>query len=249
MSGKIIYTGDYEKMADKVVGVLGGMGPEATVSFLARVVALTPARKDQDHLRIIVDNNPKIPDRTEAILSGDRSILPVLLETARNLEKTGVDFIVIPCNTAHYFYEELATEISVPILHMINEVTDAVSNSIPGCRKLGLIATSGTVASNLYQKQFEESGTEVIVPDTQSQAKVMEAILDIKGGQEKEKARKQIIEAANLLIEREVEALVLGCTDIPLVVNENDFPIPLFDSTEVLARATVRFAMPDTNSS
>jgi len=236
-------------MVEKVVGVLGGMGPEATARFLARVIALTPARKDQDHLRIIVDNNPKIPDRTEAILSGDRSILPVLLETAKNLEKNNVDFIVIPCNTAHYFYEDLVAEISVPILHMISEVTQAVSYSIPGCRKLGLIATSGTVASNLYQKQFEESGVVVIVPDTQSQAKVMDAILDIKENQEKDWARRQIIEAANLLMEREVQALLLGCTDITLVVNENDFPVPLFDSTEVLAKATVRFARSDTNSS
>jgi len=234
-------------MNEKVVGVLGGMGPEATVDFLAKVIARTPARKDQDHLRIIIDNNPKIPDRTEAIFSEDRSILPVLLETARNLEKAKVDFIVIPCNTVHYFYEDLTKEISVPILHMISEVAQAISDSIPGCRKLGLLATTGTVASKLYQKQFQNSGIDVIVPDTQSQAKVMDAILAIKAGQRKGKTRKRIIEAANLLIEREAQALVLGCTDIPLVIKEGDLPVPIFDSNEVLAEATVRFAQSDTN--
>lgn len=235
-------------MNEKVVGVLGGMGPEATADFLAKVIARTPARKDQDHLRIIIDNNPKIPDRTEAILTGGKSLFPVLLETARNLEGAKADFIVIPCNTAHYFYEDLAAEIAIPILHMISEVAEAINTSLPGCKKLGLLATTGTVTSNLYQKQFQKSGVDVIVPDTQSQAKVMDAILDIKGGQEKDRARRQIIEAANLLIEREAQAIVLGCTDIPLVVKESDFSVPVFDSNEVLAKATVRFAISDTNS-
>ena len=236
-------------MPEKVVGILGGMGPEATADFFAKVIAITPARKDQDHLRIIIDNNPKIPDRTAAILTEDRSLFPVLLETARNLVKARADFIVMPCNTAHYFYEDLATEIAIPILHMINEVAHTVSTSLPGCERLGLIATTGTVASNSYQKQFQESGVEVIVPDTQSQAKVMDAILNIKAGQARARARREVIKAANLLIEREVQALVLGCTDVPLVVKTNDFPVPLFDSTEVLAEATVRFAMTGTTGS
>ena len=106
-------------MPEKVVGVLGGMGPEATLDFLAKVVALTPAQRDQDHLRIIIDNNPKIHDRTETNLSNVELLLPVLVETARNLERAGVDFIVIPCNTVHYFYDSLVKEVSVPILHII----------------------------------------------------------------------------------------------------------------------------------
>jgi len=218
------------------------MGPEATVRFLERVVALTPAQKDQDHLRIIVDNNPKIPDRTEAILNEGKSLFPVLLETAKNLEKANADFIAIPCNTAHYFYEDLVSEISIPVLHMIREVAKAVNISLPEGKKIGLIATTGTVTSNLYQKQFQESGIQIIVPDTQSQVRVMEAILDIKAGKAKSSIRRKIIEAANLLIEHKTQALILGCTDIPLVVNESDFTVPVFDSTEILAEATVNFA-------
>ena len=229
-------------MPEKVVGILGGMGPEATVNFLARVIALTPARRDQDHLRIIIDNNPKIPDRTEAILTKTKSLFPILLETAKNLEKANADFIVIPCNTVHYFYEDLVTEISVPILHMISEVAHAVGASLPGCKRLGLIATTGTVASNLYQKQFRKLGVELIVPDTQGQAKVMEAILRIKGGSSKASARKAILKEANQLLERKAEALILGCTDIPLVIKVNAFPVPVFDSNRVLAEATVKFA-------
>jgi aspartate racemase len=229
-------------MTEKVVGVLGGMGPEATVDFLAKVVALTPARRDQEHLRIIIDNNPKIPDRTEAILNQDESLLPVLLETAGNLEKAGVDFIAIPCNTVHYFYEDLIKEISVPVLHMIREVVVAVKTALPGCKRVVLLATTGTVTSNLYQGEFDKEGIEVIVPGRQLQTKVMDAILGIKASIGKEKARKELIEVANLLIQRKPEALILGCTDIPLAIGAEDFSIPVFDSNMVLAEATVRFA-------
>lgn len=236
-------------MPEKVAGILGGMGPEATIDFFARVVALTPARTDQDHLRIIIDNNPKIPDRTEAILTKDKSLFPILAKTARNLERAGVDFIVIPCNTVHYFYEDLRREISIPILHMIREVAYAVRASLPGCKRLGLLATTGTVVSNLYQEEFRTTGSEVIVPDPQHQAEVMNAILNIKGGYSKNKASKKLIETANILIERGAGALILGCTEVSLVIKARDFTIPVFDSTEILAEATVKFARSETTGS
>jgi len=236
-------------MSEKVVGILGGMGPEATVDFFAKVIALTPAKRDQDHLRIIINNNPKILDRTEAILTKDESLFPILVKTAKNLERAGVDFIVIPCNTVHYFYEDLVREVSIPILHMIREVVYAVKASLPRCKRLGLIATTGTIISNLYQKEFLKVGGEVIVPDPQCQAKVMDAILRIKASHEKDRARKELIKAANLLIERKVQALILGCTEVTLVIKTRDFPVPVFDSTKILAEATVKFARSETISS
>jgi len=229
-------------MAEKVVGILGGMGPEATADFFEKVIALTPAKRDQDHLRIIINNNPKIPDRTEAILAKDEALFPILVETAKSLERAGVDFIVIPCNTVHYFYEDLVREVSIPILHMIREVAYAVKASLPGCKRLGLIATTGTITSNLYQKEFLKVGAKVIVPDPQCQAKVMDAILRIKAGQEKDRAREELVKAATLLIERKVHALILGCTEVSLVFKTGDFPVPVFDSSQVLAESTVRFA-------
>jgi len=229
-------------MAEKIVGVLGGMGPEATVDFFARVITLTAAKRDQDHLRIIIDNNPKIPDRTEAILTKDKTLVPILVETAKNLEKTGVDFIAIPCNTVHYFYDDLIKEVTVPVLHMIREVTNAIKTSLPNCKRVGLLATTGTVTSRLYQKECQKAGIEVLVPDFQGQAKIMEAILKIKGASSKASARKAILKEANRLLERRAEALIVGCTDIPLVIKVNDFPIPVFDSNQVLAETTVKFA-------
>jgi aspartate racemase len=228
-------------MSEKIVGILGGMGPEATADFFTKVIALSPAGSDQDHLRIIIDNNPKIPDRTKAILNVGESPLSELIKTAKNLEKAGVDFIVIPCNTAHYFYEDLIKEVTVPLLHMIREVADAIKTSLPECKKVGLLATTGTVTSNLYQRDIQQKGIEVITPDVQGQAKVMDAITKIKAGQ-KDIARKLLVEIGKLLIKNKAEAIILGCTDIPVVIKTTDFTVPVFDSNMVLAEATTRFA-------
>ena len=236
-------------MPEKIVGVLGGMGPEATVDFFAKVITLTAAKRDQSHLRIIIDNNPKIPDRTEAILTKDDTLVPVLVETAKNLEKAGVDFITIPCNTVHYFYDDLIKEVSVPVLHMIREVTNAIKTSQSNYKRVGLLATTGTVTRDLYQKECQKVGIEVLVPNPQGQAEVMEAILRIKGNSSKASARKAILKEANQLLERKAEALILGCTDIPLVIKVNDFAVPVFDSNLVLAEATVKFARSETISS
>ena len=232
-------------MPEKVVGVLGGMGPEATVDFFAKVIALTPAKKDQEHLRIIIDNNPKIPDRTETIMNQDKTLVPVLVATGRNLERAGADFIAIPCNTVHYFYEELVKKVSIPVLHMIREVTNAIKVSLPECKKVGLLATTGTVTANLYQKECQKAGIEVLVPDASGQDRVMAAVLKIKGGYSKASARSVMIKEANRLLEHKAEAIILGCTDIPLVIKKNDFSVPVFDSNWVLAEATVKFAEPD----
>ena len=229
-------------MPEKVVGVLGGMGPEATAHFFARVIDLTPAEKDQEHLRIIIDNNPKIPDRTEAILTRDRSLPITLIETAKNLERAGADFIAIPCNTAHYFYDDLARAVYIPILHMIREVVNAAITSLPECKKVGLIATTGTIISGLYQKEFQKTDIKIMTPDSQSQARVMDAILRIKAKRSKSRARKEITKAASQLIESGAQALIVGCTDVPLVIRTSDFSVPVFDSTAILAEATVKFA-------
>ena len=231
---------------ERTVGVLGGMGPEATVDFFAKVVSLTRASKDQEHLRIIIDNNPKIPDRTESILAGSNAPAPLLVETARNLERAGADFIAIPCNTAHYLYEEIVKGVSIPVLHMIREVAQAIKATLPNCSKVGLLATTGTVLTSLYQNECGKYGIEVLIPDDDRQKKVMDAILKIKGGS-KAAARAMIEEEANKLLESGSEALILGCTDIPLVITPDDFKVPIYDSTLVLAEATVKFAKADPN--
>lgn len=230
-------------MSEKVLGVLGGMGPEATVDFFKKVVALTTANIDQEHLRIIIDNNPKIPDRTKAILTKSQTLVPVLIATARNLEKLGVDFIAIPCNTVHYFYDDLIKEITVPVLHMIREVAKAVKSTNSKYEKVGLLATTGTVTANLYQREFQKVRIEVIVPTPKVQTDVMDAIQEIKAGHDKNLAKKVLIKVARQLLEQKAQALILGCTDIPLVIRQQDFTVPVFDSNQILAEAAVKFAL------
>lgn len=230
-------------MSEKVLGVLGGMGPEATVDFFKKVVALTTANIDQEHLRIIIDNNPKIPDRTKAILTKSQTLVPVLIATARNLEKLGVDFIAIPCNTVHYFYDDLVKEITVPVLHMIREVAKAVKSTNSKYEKVGLLATTGTVTANLYQREFQKVGIEVIIPTPKVQTDVMDAIQEIKAGHDKNLAKKVLIKVARQLLEQKAQALILGCTDIPLVIRQQDFTVPVFDSNQILAEAAVKFAL------
>lgn len=144
-------------MGEKVIGVLGGMGPEATADLFRKIIRATPAEKDQDHIRVIIDSNPKIPDRTAAIIGGGPSPLPEMTETAKNLEKAGADLIIIPCNTAHYYYEKLKKSIRIPILNMVELTAQAIKGGFPHVKKVGIIGTTGTVRAGIYNRALEKS--------------------------------------------------------------------------------------------
>jgi aspartate racemase len=149
-------------MKDKIIGILGGMGPEATIDLFARIVKHTHAKKDDDHLRIIIDNNPKMPSRQDAILKGGESPVPAMRETARNLERAGADFIIIGANTPHYFYDEIRNAVRIPFLHIIEEAAKETVKAVPGVRKVGVLATSAAMKTGLYQKCFKKYGIEVL---------------------------------------------------------------------------------------
>lgn len=229
-------------MQEKVVGILGGMGPESTADFFLKLIKATPAKKDQDHLRIIVDNNPKIPDRTLALLGKGKSPLAELKATIQNLGRAGAGLIVIPCNTAYYYYDELQKSINIPIIDMILETARLIRREFPNIKKIGLIATTGTVKMGVYHKVMKE--VEILLPDKAAQEKVMHAIygdLGIKAGN-RENPRKDILEVAEALVKQGVEAIIMGCTEISLVINQDDLPVPLIDPLQVLAEAAVRAA-------
>jgi len=143
-------------MPEKIIGILGGMGPEATIDLFYKIIKFTPAEKDQEHLRIIIDNNPKIPDRTNAILGTGKDPLPELITTAKNLEKAGADFIIMPCNTAHYFISKIQKNISIPILNMIQETANDVKRVFPDFKKVCLFASKGTYKTKLYNTFFDK---------------------------------------------------------------------------------------------
>jgi len=226
----------------KIVGILGGMGPEATADFFLEIIKLTPAKKDEDHLHIIIDNNPQIPDRTEAILKGGKSPLPALQKAAQNLERAGADFIVIPCNTAHYFFDEIKKIVNIPLLHMMREVSKEIKERFPKVKKVGLLSTSATARIGLYQNELEKEKIIVISPKEKEQEEVMKAINLIKGG-EYSNSKDILKKIGEKLLLREAELLVLGCTEIPLVLKQNDFSHPVVDAGYVLAKAAVKEAL------
>ena len=144
--------------AQKTAGVLGGMGPEATVDFMAKVIALTDANRDQDHVRMLVNHNPHVPNRQDAILGDGEDPGPVLAAMAKQLEASGADFLVIPCNTAYVFEDAILAATHVPLISIIGVSIAAAQEAAPGAERIGLLATDGCLQSGIYQSGFEAAG-------------------------------------------------------------------------------------------
>jgi aspartate racemase len=230
-------------MSEKIIGILGGMGPAATVDLFTKIVERTKVKKDQDHLRILIDNNPKIPDRTLAIQGKAPTPLPELVRSAKILENAGADFIVIPCVTAHYYYNSLQKRIKIPILHVVEETMKYIEKKMKGIGKIGLIATEGTIHTGLFQKAFSNNAMELILPTPEVQRKwVTEAIYGKKGIKAvgpSEHSKRLIRKASENLIKQGAQAIIAGCTEVPLVLKGGDLPIPVIDPISVLASAAV----------
>lgn len=229
-------------MTHKTIGVLGGMGPWATLDFFEKILRLTPAQQDQDHFRVLIDNNPKIPDRSPAIEGKGEDPTPALVASALTLQRAGADFLVIPCNTAHYFYDRVQKAVSIPVLHIMDEVAASVADEVPGAHVLGVLATAATVASGLYARACARRGIEVVGPDPAGQKVVNRAIYAVKAGQMGSEITSGLQKVADGLVARGAQALVLGCTELPFVLKPQDVRVPLLDSNQILARAAVRFA-------
>ena len=226
----------------RTIGVVGGMGPWATLDFFEKVLRLTPARRDQEHLRLIIDNNPKIPDRGPAILGDGEDPTPALVATARNVEAAGADLIVIPCNTAHYFFQAIQAAVRVPVVHIMQEVAGAASRRFPRIGRVGLLATRATVATGLYQDAFRPLGAEVVVPDERGQEVIDRLIYAIKAQGVDDALRSAGVAVGRGLNRAGAEAIVLGCTELPLVLGEDTLGLPILDSNLTLAEVAVRLA-------
>jgi aspartate racemase len=231
---------------DKVIGVLGGMGPEATLELFAKILKVTGARTDQEHLRILIDNNPKVPNRTLSIQGRGPSPLPELRRSARALERAGADFIVIPCVTAHCFYAPLSRATRLPIVHLVRELASYVQARYPAVHTVGLLATTGTLETGLFQKAFANTTVTVLTPSAGSQRqRVMHAIFAKKGIKAVGPtawSKALIAVAANTLISRGAQLIIAGCTEIPLVLRDGDLSVPVVDALTVLARVAVERA-------
>lgn len=232
-------------MAEKVIGILGGMGPEATLNCFDKIIQNTPAGKDQDHLRVIIDSNPKIPDRTAAIFGKGPSPLPLLIQGCRNLQQAGADFIIMPCISAHYFQEELRRQITLPFVSIFDVVAESISRDHSQIKAVGLLGTTGTIQGGLFQKRLKQEGIETVICNDEVQGQVMAAIYDIKNARA-ERSREAITaalaDAAQILVNMGAQGIIAGCTEIPLVLSAADVTVPYFDSLSILARAAIREA-------
>jgi len=226
----------------RVVGVLGGMGPAATLEFQARLLAATPAARDQDHLRVIVDCNPKIPDRNAAIAGAGPSPGPVLAAMAKGLEAAGAAFLVMPCNTAHAFAGDIRAAVTIPLISLIEAAADEAARVAPKAA-VGVLAVDGTRAARLYETALAERGLSTLMLDADQQARFMACIYAIKAGDTGAAIRGEIGALARTLSARGARAVIAACTELPLVLGPADLDVPHIDSTAVLVAATLDHAL------
>jgi aspartate racemase len=228
----------------KTIGIIGGMGPEATLDLFRKIIENTDAKKDQDHPHIIIDNYPAIPDRTAYLLGEGENPAPFLIESAKRLEAAGADMLCMPCNTAHYFAQDIKSEVTLPMVHIVEATRDAILNNLPNCKNVGLLATKGTFIGRVYHNILENSGIEIIdVPD-EIQNDVMNVIYSVKGGRADEVVPLLQI-AVDRLQDMGAEALIGGCTEIPLVIGKAKCKAEVIDPTLELAKAVVKRAVPE----
>ncbi len=221
------------------------MGPEATAYFFSLIIQRTRARRDQDHIPVIIDCDPKIPDRTAAILGKGPSPARALLAGARRLVRAGADFIVVPCLSAHAFLPRVQARTPVPFISLVDEACADAGRKVPRLRKVGLLATTGTLRSGIFTRAFGAAGIEVLLPTAAGQRRLMQAIYGkdgIKAGHKSGLPRREILSACRALIRRGAQAIVAGCTEIPLAIRDEDLPVPLIEPMRVAAEASIRRA-------
>ncbi len=230
------------KATKKIVGVIGGLGPEATLDFFGKILEATPAGTDQEHLHLIIDNNPGAPDRTNALAGTGPSPAPSLACTALRLEQAGAEVLVMVCNTAHAFSSAITDAVQIPFLNIIDVTCEAAIKARPSLRRLGVLATEGTLGAGLYEDALRARGIEQVALQGASQAEFMALIMRVKAGDKSDEVRQGMRLLALELIELGAEVIIAGCTEIPLVLQAEDLPCPLVNSTDALVARTIQYA-------
>jgi aspartate racemase len=229
-----------QRKTGKIAGVLGGMGPDATVDFMAKVISLTPADKDQDHVHMLVDHNPTVPNRQAAILADGEDPGPELAAMAVRLEAAGADFLVIPCNTAYVFTDAVTSATSIPLISIIDvTIATAIKH---GATAVGVLATDGCLQAGVYQEALRHAGVEPVLPSDDELKEFMTLIQRIKAGFQGGQIGRGMAVLAAELVDRGAQAIIAGCTEIPLVLKDSMLNVPLVSSTDVLAQETVALA-------
>ena len=227
----------------KKLGILGGMGPAASNEFATRLVAKTPATKDQDHIPFVLWSDPTIPDRSTSMLNGDDRPLPYLLAGIQGLKTVGCTTIVIPCNTAHFWFSHLEKQAAwnARIIHIVDSVADALRDLKITSGKIGIIGTKATIEYGLYQYQLNKSGWNCIVPTKEQMDTLVQPAIDLIKANQTAQVHPMLMAVIHSLIDNGATAVVLGCTEIPLTIKQDTVQdIPIINSIDSLVNAAIR---------
>lgn len=230
---------------ERVLGVLGGMGPLASAQFMLRLTLLTPASRDQDHIPAVLWSDPRVPDRTSGHRAGGDDPLPWLLRGIAGLKRAGCGAIAIPCNTAHGWYDAMRDAAGMPILHIVDAAATELHRCGIGPATIGVMGTQATLDMRLYQDRLQSQGWDCIIPTNAEMAQlVTPAIAQVKANRVAE-AYAPLAEVVNRLAARGATAVVLGCTEIPLGIQagpQETLHVPVIDTIDALARAAIGWA-------
>ena len=228
-----------------VIGVLGGMGPLATIDFMHKVLTATPADADQDHVPVIVSSIPQVPDRTAAFRGEGASPLAAMIASGRRLVRAGASLVVIPCNTAHLWFDDLQSALGLTMLHLVDAALEDAIATVGSHATIGLLCTDATLASGLYMNRTPQ--VRWALPTAHEMLDwVMPGIQAVKAG-ELDRGGELLGAAAQALARRGAQALVLGCTEVPLVLDPSNAPVPVIDATASLARRAVAWSLAERN--
>lgn len=225
----------------KTIGILGGMGPLATADLYRKIVTMTKAGSDNEHIRVYIDSNAAIPDRTAAILSGGPDPVPEMASALRNLEKCGADCVIMPCNTAHYFLPRLQAMTDTPILDMLALTAQRCAARYPG-QIAAVLATRGTLATGLYDRALEAAGVPFLLPEEEERDMLMHLIYDVvKASRPLEPEEETWARLLERLRRSGADYFILGCTELPILADSLPVPGPFVDPTAELARGAISF--------
>ena len=228
---------------NRLVGVIGGMGPDATVDFMSRVLRQTPASKDQDHVRMVVEHNPHIPSRQRAMRGEGENPGPVIAAMAARHEAAGADFLVMPCNLAHAWQSDLEAATTIPFASIIEASVQAAVHQSGDDSAIGLMTTPGCFAAGLYQQALADAGRPVITQTPDELQQAMCYVEKIKCGDKSNDVANGLRTLADKLISRGAKVLIAACTEFPLVLDASMFDVAFVSSTDELARKTVALAL------
>lgn len=226
----------------KIVGVIGGMGPEATVDFMSRVLRHTDANNDQQHVRLLVEQNPHIPSRQAAMRGEGEDPGSALAEMATRLQHAGAEFIVMPCNLAHAWQSHIVGAISIPFISIVDESINIALQQTDEATPIGLLTTPGCFAAGLYQEALLESGRPLITQTADELDQTMQWVNRIKSGDHSSQVQQGLLGLAQQLVNRGAGVIIAACTEFPILLDESMFDVAFVSSTDVLARRTIALA-------